>query len=184
MQVNESNLQSNLAESEQNVVLCMKWGTKYGADYVNRLYNMVKRHTTIDFKMVCLTDRTEGIDPAVQCFPIPSLALPEGSPERGWNKLSTFEPDLYGLKGNLLFLDLDVVIVDNIDDFFTYPGDFLIIHDWKRPWRVTGNSSVYRFKLVHFQKFCRISVSILMRFVKNSVMSKPICHGLSMRMVL
>jgi hypothetical protein len=27
------------------------------------------------------------------------------------------------------------------------PGDFLIIHDWKRPWRVTGNSSVYRFQL-------------------------------------
>ena len=150
MQVNESNLQSNLVESEQNIVLCMKWGSKYGADYVNRLYNMVKRHTTIDFQMVCLTDRTEGINPEVQCFPIPPLALPEGSPERGWNKLSTFEPDLYGLKGNLLFLDLDVVIVDNIDDFFSYPGEFLIIHDWKRPWRVTGNSSVYRFKLGTF----------------------------------
>lgn len=63
MQVNESNLQSNLVESEQNVVLCMKWGTKYGADYVNRLYNMVKRHTTVDFKMVCLTDRTGGLTP-------------------------------------------------------------------------------------------------------------------------
>ena len=34
-----------------------------------------------------------------------------------------------------------------IDAFFEYPGEFLIIHDWKRPWRVTGNSSVYRFKL-------------------------------------
>ncbi len=40
---------------------------------------MVKRHTTVDFKMVCLTDRTDGIDPAVQCFPIPPLALPEGA---------------------------------------------------------------------------------------------------------
>ncbi len=69
-----------LATSEQhnqNIVLCMKWGTKYGAEYVNRLYNMVKRHTTVDFKMVCLTDRTEGINPEVQCFPIPPLALPE-----------------------------------------------------------------------------------------------------------
>lgn len=140
----------NVANTEQNVVLCMKWGTKYGAEYVNRLYNMVKRHTTVDFKFVCLTDRTEGIYPDVECFPIPPLALPEGSPERGWNKLSTFEPDLYGLTGNLLFLDLDVVIVDNIDGFFTHPGDFLIIHDWKRPWRVTGNSSVYRFKLGAF----------------------------------
>ena len=143
-------IQQNSETHEENIILCMKWGTKYGAEYVNRLYNMVKRHLTLPFKMVCLTDRTEGIDPNVQCFPIPSLDLPEGAPERGWNKLSTFEPDLYGLKGNALFLDLDVVIVDNIDGFFQTPGEFLIIHDWKRPWRVTGNSSVYRFKLGEF----------------------------------
>lgn len=135
---------------QDNVILCMKWGTKYGPEYVNRLYNMVKRHLSLPFKMVCFTDRTEGIDPAVKCFPIPSLSLPAGSPERGWNKLSTFEPDLYGLQGNALFLDLDVVIIDSIDDFFTEKGEFLIIHDWKRPWRVTGNSSVYRFKLGAF----------------------------------
>lgn len=42
------------------------------------------------------------------------------------------------------------MIVDNIDSFFTHSGDFLIIHDWKRPWRITGNSSVYRFKLGAF----------------------------------
>ena len=124
--VNDSLSKQAETQTEQNIVLCMKWGTKYGAEYVNRLYNMVKRHTTVDFKMVCLTDRTEGIDPAIECFPIPPLALPEGSPERGWNKLSTFEPDLYGLQGNALFLDLDVVIVDNIDSFFTHPGDFLL----------------------------------------------------------
>ena len=151
MQVNESNLQSNLAESEQNVVLCMKWGTKYGADYVNRLYNMVKRHTTIDFKMVCLTDRTEGIDPAVQCFPIPSLALPEGSPERGWNKLTTLQTDLGGLSGEVLFLDLDVVIVGNIDELFSYPAEFAIIRDAKLQKRMIGNSSVYRFKVGRYQ---------------------------------
>ena len=46
-----------------------------------------------------------------------------------------------------LFLDLDVVIVDDITPFFEVPGEFLIIHDWKRPWRITGNSSVYRWRL-------------------------------------
>ena len=140
-----ADIQQDSAAHEDNIILCMKWGTKYGAEYVNRLYNMVQRHLTLPFKMVCLTDRTEGIDPNVQCFPIPPLDLPAGSPERGWNKLSTFEPDLYGLKGNALFLDLDVVIVDNIDCFFQEPGEFLIIHDWKRPWRITGNSSVFHF---------------------------------------
>ncbi|HEY6134423.1 MAG TPA: glycosyltransferase [Rubrivivax sp.] len=133
--------------AQDRVILCMKWGTKYGPEYVNRLYAMVRRHLRGDFRFVCLTDRNDGIRNEVQCFPIPDLALPDGLPERGWKKLTTFEADLYGLKGTALFLDLDVVIVDAIDPFFEVPGDFLIIHDWKRPWRVTGNSSVYRFEI-------------------------------------
>jgi hypothetical protein len=46
------------------------------------------------------------------------------------------------LKGKTLFLDLDVVIVDNMDDFFTVKGDFLIAHDKKNPTKIEGNSSV------------------------------------------
>ena len=55
-----------------------------------------------------------------------------------------------GLATGVVFADAvadDVVIVDDITPFFEQPGDFLIIHDWKRPWRITGNSSVYRFEL-------------------------------------
>jgi len=133
--------------SEQRVILCMKWGTKYGPEYVNRLYAMVRRQLAGDFRFVCLTDDDRGVRQEVTCLPIPTLALPDGSPERGWKKLTTFAADLHGLRGTALFLDLDVVIVDRIDPFFEYPGEFLIIHDWKRPWRVTGNSSVYRFQL-------------------------------------
>ena len=129
------------------VVLCMKWGDKYGPEYVNRLYAMVRRHLRGDFKFVCLTDSDAGIRPEVVCLPIPDLALPDGLPERGWKKLTTFEADLHGLRGTALFLDIDIVIVDDITPFFEMPGEFLIIHDWKRPWRVTGNSSVYRFQL-------------------------------------
>jgi hypothetical protein len=129
------------------IVLCMKWGTKYGPEYVNRLYGMVRRHLRGDFRFVCLTDRSEGIVPEVQCLAIPSLDLPPGIPERGWTKLTTFAADLHGLQGTALFLDLDVVIVDDIAPFFELPGEFLVIHDWKRPWRVTGNSSVYRFRI-------------------------------------
>lgn len=129
------------------VILCMKWGTKYGPDYVNRLYAMVRRHMQGPFEFVCLTDDERGIQAPVRCLPIPSLDLPPDIPERGWTKLTTFAADLHGLRGTALFLDLDVVIVDDITPFFEVPGRFLIIHDWKRPWRVTGNSSVYRFEL-------------------------------------
>lgn len=138
---------SNKTDDTQRVILCMKWGTKYGPEYVNRLYGMVRRHLSGDFRFVCLTDRSEGIREEVTCLPIPDLRLPDGLPERGWKKLTTFEADLHGLRGTALFLDLDVVITDSIDCFFSHPGEFLIIHDWKRPWRITGNSSVYRFQL-------------------------------------
>ena len=128
-------------------ILCMKWGTKYGPEYVNRLYAMVRRHLRGDFRFVCLTDDSTGIRSEVQCLPIPALDLPPGIPERGWTKLATFSKDLHGLRGTALFLDVDVVITGSLDDFFTQPGEFLIIHDYKRPWRITGNSSVYRFEL-------------------------------------
>jgi len=97
--------------------------------------------------MVCFTDDQNGIDSAIQCFPIPPMELPGGLPERMWKKLSTLKGDLYGLKGTALFLDLDIVIVDAIDPFFDYEGEFLIIKDYKKQWRITGNSSVYRFEI-------------------------------------
>lgn len=126
----------------------MKWGTLYGAEYVNRLYAMVKRNLTYDFKMVCFTDDETGIIDEVQCFPIPEIDIPSNLPERMWKKLTTLKEDLYGLKGRALFLDLDIVIVDNIDCFFDVEGEFRIIkdHSW-RSWRITGNSSVYRFDI-------------------------------------
>ena len=136
-----------MSKNSDRVILCMKWGTKYGPEYVNRLYAMVRRHLLGDFRFVCLTDRTEGIRSEVQCLPIPDLRLRETGRDGGWRKLTTFEADLHGLQGTALFLDLDVVIVGDITPFFEVPGEFLIIHDWVRPWRVTGNSSVYRFKL-------------------------------------
>lgn len=136
---------------QTNYILCMKWGNKYGPEYVNRLYNMVRRNLTLPFTFVCLTDNTNGLDPDIVCHPIPELVLPDGLPERGWKKLTTFAPTLYDLHGSALFLDIDIVITGNIDCFFTHPqqraDEVWIIRDWKKPWRMVGNSSVYRFQI-------------------------------------
>ncbi len=128
-------------------IFCMKWGTLYGPEYVNRLHSMVKRNLSLDFKMVCFTDDEKGIIDAVDCYPIPEIDVPGNLPERMWKKLTTLKGDLYGLKGTALFLDLDVVIVDSIDCFFEVDGDFRIIKDYNKQWRITGNSSVYRFEI-------------------------------------
>ena len=143
-----------MTDQRQRHILCMKWGTKYGPEYVNRLYGMVRRHLGGDFNFVCLTDDANGIRPEVKCLPIPplNLQLKPGQRDGAWKKLTTFEADLHGLRGTALFLDLDVVIVGSLDDFFTQPGEFLIIKDYPRFWRnnakrIVGNSSVYRFEL-------------------------------------
>ena len=41
-----------MAAQEMVNVLCMKWGTKYSADYVNTLYSMVARNMSRDFRFV------------------------------------------------------------------------------------------------------------------------------------
>ena len=131
----------------EKYIFCMKWGTLYGPDYVNRLNSMVKRNLSYPFKMVCFTDNSEGINEEITCYPIPEMNLPGGLPERMWKKLSTLKSDLYGLEGTALFLDLDIVVVDKLDPFFDLEGDFIIIKDYRKQWRITGNSSVYRFKI-------------------------------------
>lgn len=140
---------------EQRVnVLCLKWGSRYPAFYVNRLYAQVKRNLSRPFRFVCITDDPSGIDPAVDCVPFPE------DPhvfDRPWPnifiKLCLFRRGFAELKGPTLFLDIDELVLRPIDKFFDYrPGDFCIIHNWverrKRIFRKlppVGNSSCFRF---------------------------------------
>lgn len=128
-------------------IICMKWGDKYGADYVNKLYSMVSRNLSLPFLMTCFTDNHQGINSEINIQSLPAMDLPPEAPERGWNKLSTFQENLGSLQGDALFLDLDVVIVSNIDELFSYPAEFAIIQDAKLKRKDIGNSSVYRFKI-------------------------------------
>jgi hypothetical protein len=130
---------------EPVTILCMKWGSKYGPEYVNNLHNMVRRHLRRPHRFVCLTDDPGGIQQGVDCLPIPELQLPPNSPERGWTKLVTYTTPLYDIRGTVLFLDLDLLVVDAIDCLFEPEGAFMIIKDWVKR-GVTGNSSVYRFQ--------------------------------------
>ena len=127
-------------------VLCMKWGTKYAADYVNTLYSMVARNLSREFRFVCLTEDAEGLDSRIEVFPLPEIAVNLDGPERGWNKLSVFSQSLYDLKGKVLCLDLDLIITGSLDDLFDCPGEVMIIKDWIKK-DGTGNSSVYRFEV-------------------------------------
>ena len=127
-------------------IVCMKWGKKFGADYVNRLYKMVKKNTTLPFIFICFTDDKTGIDKEIETRNLPAMDMDESLPERGWRKLSILKNDFPDLNSSALFLDLDIVIRDNIDDLLKTDKEFVIIKDWDFPNDIIGNSSVFKFE--------------------------------------
>lgn len=142
----------------QNTVLCIKWGTRYSAKYVNILHHSVMRNLSFKHRFVCLTDDPKGLSEGIKTFPLIEMPVPNGHQNHPWRKLMTFSPQLseeYKIRGRVLFLDLDLVITGGLNDLFLRPGQFLIIRDWRRNFRlrkalgictIVGNTSVYRFE--------------------------------------
>mgnify|MGYP000397794461 CR=1 FL=1 len=122
----EESYSDNPLIKDKNYILCLKHGTKYSSDYVNKLYNGVKRHCTLDFEMVCLTDDPRGIHQDIKILRLP------GGIAGWWCKPYMFSKDL-PLKGVVLYMDLDVVIADNIDKLFTWqPDHWCTLRDFTR----------------------------------------------------
>ncbi|OWZ22010.1 hypothetical protein PHMEG_0003354 [Phytophthora megakarya] len=103
-------------------VVCVKWGPKYGAEYVNRLFNSVMRHCgQVQVTFVCLTDNAEAIDLHENMKILP---LDEGW--RGWwNKCQLFSSSISAKfralgHSRCMYLDLDTVIVGNLVDLLMW----------------------------------------------------------------
>jgi hypothetical protein len=123
------------------IVCCVKWGSKYGPVYVNRLRSMVSRNLARRHDFLCLTDDPTGLDPAVG-----AVALPDRF-TGFWNKLSLFRDGLFPHGTTILFFDVDLVIVGPLDVLLEPPGGFHYIRDWHD--RPAFNSSVMRFEAGH-----------------------------------
>lgn len=128
-------------------VVCINWGTKYGAPYINRLYAMVARNITPPFRFVAFTDTVDGVRPEVDCFDLPEMPgfMPENTPGQ-WPKSRLWARQLGDLTGNFLFVDLDVCITGSLDPFFDYgdPDQVIMgLNVAKLPLR-RGQSSIYR----------------------------------------
>jgi hypothetical protein len=142
-------------------IVCMKWGTLYGPEYVNRLHAGVQRHLARPFRFVCFTDDPRGLDEGVEAQPLPETGSAQTADTR-WRKLAIFKPGLAGLSGPVLFLDLDLVVVSDLAPFLDLPGRFCVIRDaelfpvrWSRRllrparerfYQTVGNTSVFRFE--------------------------------------
>lgn len=119
-------------------VVCVKHGDKYGPEYVNRLYAMVRRNCSSLPGFVCFTENGEGLDADIQVQPLPGAGL-----AGWWNKVALFRRDLPGVTGRVLYLDLDVVVTGNLDPLLCHPGDFVIMDNDYVP---GFNSSVMLFE--------------------------------------
>ena len=128
-----------------NTVVCMRWGTRYPAPYVNRLYAGIARHARAPFRLVCFTDDAAGLRAEVEARPLPPIPLPDRAAWSPWRKLSVWQDGL-GLEGDVLFLDLDLLVTGPIDDFFAYaPGAYCVIENFTQKGRGIGNPSCFRF---------------------------------------
>ncbi len=142
-------------------VVCMKWGTRYHSSFVNRLFKSIKRHTDRETRLICFTDNKTGIIEDIECKQLPQINLPKEIANTPWRKLSVWQHPLHGLNGDVLFLDLDLVITGNLDRFFDYkPGSYCVIENWTQKGQGIGNTSCFRFPTGKY-------MSVFSKFEKN-----------------
>jgi len=118
---------------KENTILCVKWGDKYNRSYVEKLKEQVETNCSIPVNFYCLTDNpTESYD-----IELPTHWDEYYNPDtnRFWayRKFYMFNiaknfPAVTGKK--FLFLDLDVLIHQDLKYFFDLPMN--------KPWIVRG----------------------------------------------
>ena len=108
-------------------ILCVRFGKRYGKEYVERLRNMVSRHISLPYEFICLTDDPEPIDG------VRLIVQPNAGYSRGWwHKVHMFDSSL-PLQGRILYFDLDIVIINNINKLVENCGnEFYGILDFNR----------------------------------------------------
>ena len=115
-------------------VLCVRFGTQYGREYVERLRNMVSRHLTVPYEFVCLTNDPTPIEG------VRNIVIPEQKYAKlWWHKVHMFDPSL-GITNRILYFDLDVVIHASINKLVeTANNDFYGIKDFNRSFHNNWN---------------------------------------------
>lgn len=97
-------------------IVCLKWGDKYGPEYVNRLYNMCKKFYTNHFTFYCATDDSEGINKDIQILNYEDFKAPTG--KWGGQVFTSEKIRLISyFEEKTLLLDLDVLILNDITEY-------------------------------------------------------------------
>lgn len=100
-----------------------------GADYVTRLYDMVMRNVPQGYpvRFVCFTDDISNLPAEIETH-----GLPMGQ-SGWWNKLALFQPGTFQPGDRVVYFDLDTLVINRLDDLFSYEGEFACLRDFYRP---------------------------------------------------
>ncbi len=100
-------------------VVCTRWLDAFPASYVTVLRNAVAANLKRDHRFLCVTDNPGGLDEGVEGVMMPDLGIPLRYQRHGcWPKLSIFQPGLLPPSDATLYLDLDVMVRDDLGVFF------------------------------------------------------------------
>lgn len=94
----------------------------FTTEYVVKLRSMVKRNLTLGHDFVCLTDRPAYLPADMDRIVIDT---PQGV-YAWWAKLNLFD-SARALHGRVLYLDLDVLVVNPLDPIVGYPAPFALV---------------------------------------------------------
>ena len=123
---------------------CVIHGSGYDWIYVDRLYNMLQRHLPQGVRMHVYTESFRPVPAHMIRHDLVEWAGVSGPKRSWWYKMQLFNPQHH--QGNLLYFDLDTVIVRNIDWITNMDPKYLWgIRDFKylqNPKKLTLNSSI------------------------------------------
>lgn len=114
-------------------VQCWKWGSLFSSAHVNALRWMLDKNLRMDHRLVCVTDNPVGIDGDVVIAEMPA---DYADTPRCRRRMQGFSREFSQKIGNrILYIDLDVVIVDDITPIVNRPEPIV---GWK-----VGHAGVY-----------------------------------------
>ena len=128
------------------------YGDKYSPDYVGKLFDSIRRNSSIPFQSICVSD-----NPNVKADVV--LPYNYNSPvKRHWHKLKFFSPNFaYQNPGDdIIVMDIDQVITNNVDELIGHPvedGELITYGVWwnseeliEHGLALQTNGGFYKFK--------------------------------------
>lgn len=123
-------MSGGLKSDREIIVACVLWvgdfrKRDYTFEWVRRLRSMVKRHLPLPHRFVCLVNDAA----AIQASPSDGIELaPLVYNWRGWwSKIELFRPGLFPPSSRVLYLDLDLVVMDDLTPLVDISSPFALM---------------------------------------------------------